>query len=441
MGMVLILLVATVTVFFIQNEQRAYSYSQIGARHLFPSPGTAPATLASQGQGVQRKQASVNRASITTGDFSIATAYIYYTLKGPTGFVLARAPSGSSGQPLSNPQPIVNFSDGFGLVDSDSVLSMQLSPDGRYLAIDGTRDHGEQVWIYDTQRMTMSLVPAYVLGNFLHWMPGGTGHSFLYRPMFPMGPQAPVDSNGWNPGLWEVDAATGAHTNIDIHMPSAFLVDAVPSPDGSRIIYSTTAGLSMGSDTWLMKSNGTGITHLFNNPGGALSIAALFTWSPDGKTIAYERLSDSPTPFLPAGLWMMNPGGEQQHYLAQADGGHGFAPVWSPDSRKIAFVERTNVGNRQADLQMQSLQSAVAVVDVTTSQSWVVASTGQTGMQLNYSPSWTSDSASITFIASNAVNQVLGGTPRYWSARASSPQTQPAVLPLTPAIANVIAGS
>src|SRR3989442_899759 len=190
-----------------------------------------------------------------------STAYIYYTLKQSSGFVLARAPKGNSGQPLSTPQPIAQFTNGFGQASTDSILSMQLSPDGQYLAIDATGDHGEQVWVFDIQQTTMKLVPADVMGNFLHWLP--TGHIFLYRPMFPIGPNAPMDGGTWNPGLWEVDAVTGAYTNIDIQVPSAYLIDAAPSPDGSRIIYSTTAGLGLGSQTWLMDSDGNGRQHLF----------------------------------------------------------------------------------------------------------------------------------------------------------------------------------
>src|SRR5947209_15867980 len=38
-----------------------------------------------------------------------SAAYLYYTLKQPTGFVLARAPEGSNGQPLSNPQQVAKF--------------------------------------------------------------------------------------------------------------------------------------------------------------------------------------------------------------------------------------------------------------------------------------------------------------------------------------------
>ena len=366
-----------------------------------------------------------------------SSAYLYYTLKQSNGFVLARAPKGANGQPLSTPQPVAHFTNGFGQAESDSVLSMQLSPDGRYIAIDGTGDHGEQVWMYDIQQATMNLVPAYVMGNFFHWMP--TGHIFLYRPMFPLGPSAPTDGSGWNPGLWKVDAATGNHTNIDIQVPSAYLIDAAPSPDGSRILYSTTAGLGLGSQTWIMNSDGNERTHLFSTSGGAQSIAGLFTWSPDGKTIAYERLSDSSTPFLPAGLWVMNPQGTGQHRLTEADGGHGCAPAWSPDGSKIAYVVRTNTGDRRADTQVQSFQSAIAVANANTGQSWLVASANQTGVPLNTNPTWSADSTSITFTASNPINRVLGGTPRYWSAQARIPQMQPVVLPLTPMIFNVVA--
>jgi len=367
-------------------------------------------------------------------------SYLYYTLKDTRGFVVARARKGINGQPVGSPETLAVLGNEFGLVDSDNVATIQLSPDGKYVAIDGMRDHGEQVWVYDTQSMTVSLVPAHVMGNFLHWLPGGNGHSFLYRPMFPLGPDAPMDGiNGWNPGLWVVDAATHAHTNIDIQVPSAYLIDAAASPDNSHIIYSTTNGLGMGSDAWLMNRDGSMRTHLLKSVGEAQSILGLFTWSPDGSQIAYERLSDSATPFLNAGLWVMDSHGGQSRHLVDTDGGHGFMPVWSPDSRKLAFIARTNVGDRRADQQAQALQCTIGVVDVQSSQSWHVVSAQQTGMMLNINPGWTPDSASITFTALNPINRVVGGTPRYWSARVVGPTTHPAATQLTPALSHVIA--
>jgi hypothetical protein len=397
--------------------------------------GRNPHATRPQGHHAVGSDSSVS----TRAASSAATSYVYYTLKAASGFVLARAPKGTSGQPLGEPRPVAQFGNGFGLAESDSVLSMQLSPDGRYLAIDGTQDHGEQVWVFDTQRMTLNLNPRYVMGNFLHWIPGAHSHMFLYRPMLPLGPDAPLDGGSWNPGLWIVDAATGVHRNIDIHMPSAYLVDAAASPDGSHILYSTSSGMAMGSDTWMMRSDGGQVTHLFHIPAGAQSIAGFFTWSPDGKTIAYELLSDSPTPFLPAGLWIMNSSSGARRYLAEIDGGHGFAPVWSPDSRAIAYVQRTNYGSRQADLSAQSLQSAIAVVDVGTGRSWIVAAPAQTGMQINANPQWSANGARITFTAFNPLNRVIGGTPRYWSASVAVYGSRPSVTPLSPAIPHVVA--
>jgi dipeptidyl aminopeptidase/acylaminoacyl peptidase len=419
LGLLLLVLVGIVaTVFFIDGKYRTSASTYTATQQTQQSPVQATAGV-------------------------VPTSYLYYTLKQATGFVLARALKGNDGQPLSTPQAVAKFSDDFGLAASDSVLSMQLSPDGRYVAINGTRDDGEQVWMFDTQRLTMNLTPAYVLGNFLHWLPkqpNGNGHTFLYRPMLPLGPSAPLDSNNWNPGLWEVDAASGQHKNIDIHVPSAYLIDAAPSPDGSRIVYSTTAGLGLGSDTWLMNADGNSVTRLFRDSGGAQTIAALFMWSPDGKSIAFERLADSPTPFLPAGLWIMNSAGGQQRRLAETDGGHGYVPAWSPDSSKIAYVVRTNKSDKAADMQMQALQSAIAVVDVTTSRSWVIAAANQTGMPLNLNPLWSSDSTRITFTASNPTNLVTGSMPRYWSAHVMVQQMRSSVTPiLTPVMSNVIA--
>src|SRR5436305_7650710 len=51
--------------------------------------------------------------------------YLYYALKQPDGFVLARAPKGANGQPLAQPQTLQRFGNGFGLFPSDSISSIQ----------------------------------------------------------------------------------------------------------------------------------------------------------------------------------------------------------------------------------------------------------------------------------------------------------------------------
>jgi dipeptidyl aminopeptidase/acylaminoacyl peptidase len=365
-------------------------------------------------------------------------AYIYYVLKGSQGFMLARAPEGSAHQPLSAPQPVTLIGSGFGTSGADAVLSLQLSPDEHYLAIDGTRPDAEWVWIFDIQHQKLHLLPSDAQGNFLRWLPSGNGHTFLYRPMFPVGPVSAAKAQDWHATVWQVNAATGSHKGIDLGVPSAYLVDAAPSPDGSHIVYSTTAGLSLGSDTWLVNSNGSARKHLFENKGSE-AVNALFSWSPDGKNIVYERLVDSATPFLNAGLWLMNAQGRQSQRLADTDGGHGYAPSWSPDSHKVAFIVRTNPYDVQANVQSQSLQSAINVVDITSKKISQVASAQVTGMQLNINPAWAYDSSHITFTALNAPNSVLGGTLHYWSVSVASAQVHPSATVLGTPVAHVVA--
>lgn len=363
---------------------------------------------------------SITKHKITLSQRAVGTDFTYSVMKQQNLFVLMRAARGADNQPISTPQKVADFTDSFGQSSTDSVLSMQISPDQQYLAISGSRDYGEELWIYNTQSEALVSEPPHVLGIFLHWMSGQTGHSFLYSAIMPQGPQAPFTAQGWNPGLWIVDAADGSFTNLNIGVPSASIVDASSSPDGSKIVYSTSAGLNAGSDVWEMQSDGSQQTHLMGLKSdasqGAQTIASRFTWSPDGKTIAFERLTDSSVPFQAASLWVMNPQGQQTRRLATTDGGHGYDLNWSPDSQKIAFIARTNFQSKVADQQMQALQTAVSVANVQSGQVLQVASSAQTGLQMNVQPHWSQDSSKLSFVAFNPLNTRVGGTVSYWSA-------------------------
>lgn len=365
-------------------------------------------------------------------------SYLYYVLKQSGGFVLARAQMGADGQPVGTPQVVASFGDDFGQSIADLVISLQLSPDGKFLAIDGTHSDGELVWVFNTTNLKLTLEPPTVSGTFLHWLPG-LGDEFLYRPMFPRGPGTPLTSDAWNPGLWLVNAITGGIVNINIGVPSTFLVDAIGSPDGSQVVYSTTAGLGTGSDVWSVDLHTRKQAHLLRLADSPQSIAGVFTWSPDGQTIAYERMADSPTPFLPSGLWIMNRQGGGQRLLAQADGGHGFPLRWSPDGKKIAFVARTNATSSMADQSTQALRSAIDVVDVGNGHVTPVATPAQTGVQINANPVWSPDSSSITFTAYNPLNPAIGGTVHYWSVSTRPTAMHPSATQLSQPVTHVVA--
>jgi len=364
--------------------------------------------------------------------------YLYFVLKQDGGFVLARAHAGQNNQPADTPQTVASFDGAFGASTADSVISLQISPGGRYLAIDGTHSDAELLWIFDTLTSSLRREPAGVSGTFLHWLSNASG-LFLYRPVLPLGPGAPLNTADWNPGLWVGNAALGTFMNINLHLPSTFLVDATVSPDGLCIVYSTSRGMGLGSDIWSIDARGHHQAHLLHLSNSGQSVAGMFTWSPDGQHLAYERLDDSPTPFLPAGLWIMDRQGSNQRLLAQADGGHGFALHWSPDSKKIAFVARINSATPAADQSTQALQSAIKVVDVASGHVWPVASPAQTGVQINASPAWSANSQQITFAAFNPLNPELGGTVRYWCVQARPAGIHPSVVAVSPAIEHVIA--
>lgn len=372
------------------------------------------------------------------GTVTPSGSYLYYVLKSPEGFILARARENANHAPAETPRKVASFGDAFGLTIADGVLSMQRSPDGRYLAIDGTRSDCEFVWIFDTLTQTLSQRPSEASGTFLRWLPGSSG-AFLYRPIFPAGSDAPMEGGGWQPGLWKVDAASGRHTNIALSLPSSFLIDAVASPDGQTILYSTTEGIGTGSTIWSMDSNGGNQRRLLTLDDEAQSIAGQFAWSPDGKSIAYQRLTDSPTPFLAAAIWVMDSQGIHQHYLTQGDGGHGFALNWSPDGNSLAYVARTNFQDNLANLRLQSLKSAVEIVNVSNGQKHLLAGSAQTGMQINANPKWDADGSHITFTAFNPLNPAIGGTPGYWSVQVSRSGVTPSATQLSTPLSHVIA--
>jgi TolB protein len=102
------------------------------------------------------------------------------------------------------------------------------------------------------------------------------------------------------------------------------------------------------------------------------------TYSPDGRSIAYES-----APY----------GGRTQIYRMDADGtgagalipggssGKAHSPAWSPDGTKIAFEQEESSGNTQ-----------IMVYDLTTQQLKQVTSRGE-----NKNPTWGPDSRHLIF--------------------------------------------
>ncbi len=153
------------------------------------------------------------------------------------------------------------------------------------------------------------------------------------------------------------------------------------SPDGSKIAFrgynhqGSSSGGGANYDTYVMNSDGTGVTNLTTSPedvnSGFSQVDA--QWSPDGSMIAYE--GDD-------GLYVMNADGSDQRKLA--DGG---PPAWSPDGSRIVFSMGADHG---ADL-------------------WTIHPDGSGLAQLTQSPkwdelaTWSPDGSRIAFLRGNAI--------------------------------------
>src|SRR5215472_10961050 len=124
------------------------------------------------------------------------------------------------------------------------------------------------------------------------------------------------------------------------------------SPDGRRVVFHSQRALD-GSDAvnsngttniWAVNADGTGsapLTHLM--AANADNFAPV--WSPDGRKIAFESSraldgSDTANTNDVRNIWVVNADGTGPTPLTHlmAASVDNFAPVWSPDGRKIAFA-------------------------------------------------------------------------------------------------------
>lgn len=150
-----------------------------------------------------------------------------------------------------------------------------------------------------------------------------------------------------------------------------YIQNAAISPDGNRALMSARGEIfSVPAEFGYIKG-------LSKTPGAAERYAA---WSPDGNSIAYW--SDQSGEYE---LWIMDPGKENSaRKLTNYGPGFRYNLFWSPDSKKLAFIDKA---------------MKVQVYDISTGQTTLV----DKGLRMthgaldNFSCSWSPDSRWLTY--------------------------------------------
>lgn len=125
------------------------------------------------------------------------------------------------------------------------------------------------------------------------------------------------------------------------------------SPGGRKIAFDGVQGSDPFNEIYVVNAKtGGGLTALTSCDGyGAGCFNAYPAWSPDGRKIVYVHGDDSDGDGNPINwhVWVMNANGSSKTQLTFGPAFHDQVPDWSPDGRKIAYMEDGHIFTMRAD--------------------------------------------------------------------------------------------
>jgi hypothetical protein len=272
------------------------------ARTANPAPAPAALTRAALGPPqplVRPVQADSNR--VFSPSFDQNSSAVFFHAETATGSALKRAEPGEGGV-----LHVVTILD-----DAAKNYHVQLSPDGRSVAFDSDRDGVRGVYVARADGTGVRRISGEGYAAVPTWSPDGRRLAFLRAET-----ERP---NVWN--LWLLELGSGEMTRLTRHSYGQVWGGAW-FPDGGRLAYSH-------EDRLVVLDLDTRRPTTYPSPvkGRLVRTPAV---SPDGRWIIFQVFRD--------GAWLLNLDARSMHRVLDDSSAEEF--TWSPDGRRVAFHSR-----------------------------------------------------------------------------------------------------
>lgn len=267
------------------------------------------------------------------------------------------------------------------LTSSDADSSPIWSPNGKKVAFLRTTEHQMDLWVFDLmQREEAKLADK--VGNTFDWSPDGASIAFSSAP-----DGGPLDQE--QPHIHVVDTETGVITQVTNDEARA---DTEPrwSPDGAVVAFTgTTNGGSFpqstpNADVHVAYPSSKRVTRLTDGAASDYSPQ----WSPNGKRIAFISTRDADDTGAGAAtseIYTMRWDGRRERRLTHSPKAHNVDPEFSPDGRRILYIEYVEEEFSQIRLARTDGSSDKALEDAE---------------RVDWNPTWSPDGTQIVFASS-----------------------------------------